>query len=408
MSLIKSGTTKIIRSFFLLLTFFSMLTACSEGDPTALYESLIVEFNDVQSISLSSVNTVITTGDSLQLTVTGTNSQAGTVDLTEYVSWSVSDDNLARIKSGGVLESFSTDGIVTVTASLSNFSDTLDITLSSASLSTIEIKADTLTPDTLSTSVCRPLALKAFGTYDDASVRDITEKASWSTATAAARLKTTPSVSLSYYQTPSASVSAELDGINSGAIDIMITDDIIDMVLSPLAITLSTGSTQTFKVLADYVAETGIDISSTAHWQSSDTTKATFSNNNEVLTGVAEGTTTITASCGSQQASTLVTVEGRTLDRIEISPDITNDLVTMSVNSSFQLSAFAYYSDGSDEDITNDVTWTAVHPTTEVVVNVSNIEPTKGLVTSNNIVDLDYVDADYAGKTDRITIKVIQ
>jgi len=399
---IKKVITFLYASFFL-----AMLNGCSEGDPTALFESLIVEFNDVQSISVSAQNSVITTGDDLQLTVTGTNSQAGTVDLTEYVSWTVSNDNLARVKSGGLLESFSIDGTVTVTASLSNFSDTIDITLSSAALSSIDIEPASAV--SLTTSVCRPIALKAMGTYDDATIRDITDKVSWSTTTPSAILKTTPEVTLSYYNTPSANVSAELDSINSGAIDVTVNDDITSMVLTPATVTLATGSTQVFEVLAVYGAETDVNISTTVDWDSSDTAKAAFNSNDEVLTGILQGSTTVTATCGSQIETAQVTVEGKTLVRIEISPDITSGLLTMTTNSSFQLTASAFYLEGStetEEDITDQVSWSATHPNTTVVVTVDDVDPNKGLVTSTTNTGIDFVQIDYSGLSDQLTVEV--
>lgn len=399
----------IIKKHYVLIFLFItlLLNGCTEGEPRDLYESLIVEFNDVQSISLGAVNTVITTGDDLQLTVTGTNSQAGTVKLTEYVSWSVSDDNLVRVKPSGLLESFSTDGTVTVTASLANFSDTIDITLSSAALSTIDIKADTATPDTLVTSVCRPLALKAFGNYDDASIRDITDKVNWSTSTAGAILNTGSLVSLSYYLSPGANIRAELETINSGDITVTVNDDISSMLLTPATVTLATGSTQSFEVLAVYGSDTDVDISATVDWASSDPTKAAFNNNDQVLSGIAQGVTTVTATCGLLTDTSQVTVEGKALNTIEITAtDLSGGLLSMSTNTTYQLSATAHYDDGSNEDITDDVTWTATHPK-GTVVTVSNTSPDKGQVTSNDTTDIDFIKIEYAGLEDQITVEVV-
>jgi len=407
----KSGLTKIKKLFiFLFASFFiSLLNGCSEGDPTALYESLIVEFNDVQSIDLSVLNTVITTGDDLQLTVTGTNS-TGTVDLTEYVSWTVSDDNLARVKSGGLLESFSTDGTVTVTASLSNFSDTEDITLSSASLDAIAIKADTATPDLLETAVCRPLVLKAFGTYSDMTVRDITNKVEWSTTTPSAILQTTPEVTLSYYDTPSANVFAELDGETSSQVDVIVNEDIDSMILSPTTGTLSTGDTLTFQVLAVYGSDTDVDISSTVDWDSSDTSKAAFNSNDEVLTGIAQGSTTVTATCGLQEETAQISVEGKTITSIEIEDQNNQaiELLAMKLNEIYQLSAYVHYSDDSKKEITEDATWSATHPAVgnPVVVTVSDTALEKGKVTSYAIENFDHVTIEYSGFNDLITVQV--
>ena len=376
----------------------ALLNACSEGDPTTLYESLIVEFNDIQSMLFEPGNTVITTGDSLQLTVTGKNSQGDDVDLTEYVSWSVSDDNLARVQTGGLMDSFTTDGLVTITASLSSFSATHDVTLSSAALSSINVKADTATPDTLETSVCRPLELKALGNYDDTTTRDITDKVTWTTTTPSAILKTGNVISLSHFQasTGALNITATLGSVNSdnpNPVTVEVVDDIDDLVLSPLTPTLNVGETETFQVLAVYGSDIDIDISSSVSWTSSDPTKADFNSNNEVLTAALNGTTTVTAVCGDQSDNTLVTIEGKALDNLIIEPDNKNVLIRINQGDTRPLTVWAYYSDATDEDVTDSAEWSADPGS---FISVNNESPNKGLVTADAIGD-DQVKATFGG-----------
>ena len=393
----RQTTSRLLLSITALSFLFS---ACSEGDPTALYESLIVEFNDVQSISLTAINSVIETGDSLQLAVTGLNSLAEEVDLTEYVSWSVSDGALARIQSGGLMETFTTDGLVTITASLSGFSATLDVTLSSAALISIAIKADTATPDTLETSVCRPLALKALGDYyDEATPRDITDKVSWSTTTPSAILKTGSVISLSNFEVSTPDIIAMLDTISSNDISpvtINVIDDIDSLVLSPLTPELNVGETQSFQVLADFGSDLGVDISSAVSWSSNSPDKADFNNNDQVLTAALNGTTTVTAVCGDQTDNTLVTVTGKALDSLVIEPDNNGALIRINQGDSRQLLVRAYYSDQTDEDVTDSAEWSAVN-SGGVFISVDNVSPNKGLVSADAIGD-DQVKATFGGK----------
>jgi len=403
---------KIIRQTFSRLLFglfiLSILNACSEGDPTNLYESLIVEFNDVQSMALESGNSVITTGDSLQLTVIGNKSQPDEVDLTEYVSWSVSDDALAKVKSGGLMETFTTDGMVTITASLSSFSATLDVTLSSAALLSIDVKADTATPDTLETSVCRPLALKALGNYfGEATQRDITDKVTWSTSTASAILKTGSVISLSNFEVSTPGIIATLGAISSDdmtPVTVSVIDDIDSLVLSPLTPTLNVGETQSFQVLADFGGDTGIDISSTVSWASSDPVKAEFNSNNEVLTAALSGTTTVTAVCGDQTDNTLVTVEGKALDSLTIEPDNAVRLVRINLGETAQLSVTAKYSDLTEEEVTDSAEWSVVNPV-GIFISVDNVSPNKGLVSADAIGD-DRVKVTFGGQEATLNVTV--
>ncbi|MDH5391829.1 MAG: Ig-like domain-containing protein [Gammaproteobacteria bacterium] len=379
----------------------SLLLACSSGDPRPLYESLIVEFNDVQSISISALNTVITTGENQQITVTGTTSQNTTIDLSEMVSWSVDDASLAFISATGLLQSISQDGMVTVTATLSGFSASMDVTFSSAALVSIEVKADTLTED-LTTSVCRPLPLKAMATYDDASLRNITPAVSWSTTTAGATLvsdSTPPSIT--HYDVVATNVTATL-GISSPAAAVTLVDDITSMALSPAAVTLTVGSEQSFVLSADYGSETEPDITAAANWQSSIPSVADFANNDGIVTALAVGTTTITAACGSTilPVSSTVTVDVNNISAFEIGPEPLGFELTL--GSTQQMTATAYYvSDPQTPvDVTDQVSWSV--DSGSVAISVDSF----GLVTADAL-GFGKVVASFSGETADITVYVV-
>lgn len=394
-----------LMSFFricLITSLLLILNACSKGDPTKLYQSLIIEFNDIQSISVSAINSVIATNGNVQLNVTGTNSLAETFDLTDQVSWSLSDKSLATISSGGLLTALSVDGTVTVTASLSTLTDTIDITVSSAALLSIKIKANTSTPDSLVSSVCRPLNLKALGAYDDGSERDISALVSWTSSTSAI-IKTKPAVSISHYQAIGVDVMASLDGIDSIAASVMLNDDISSMIISPLNSTLLINETVDFQAKAVYGSETNVNISSTVNWTSSDTDVAAFDKNAGQLTGKANGETTVSAECGSQTKTTLATVESD-LTSITIEPDTI--VLSLYVGSSFSLTATGHYVDGTTADITQEVNWSVSNSGNDGTnVSINNQAPNKGQLTAS-LVGADKVTAELSGVTAEITVFV--
>jgi len=116
---------------------------------------------------------------------------------------------------------------------------------------------------------------------------------------------------------------------------------------------------------------------------------------NGIATGVAAGTTTVTATSGSLAASTLLLVSSSALQSILISPT----LATVSASgtaapSSQQFTATGFFADGSALDITTSVNWNSSSTTNAVigtntglatgfVVGTVTITANSGSVTSN-------------------------
>jgi trimeric autotransporter adhesin len=93
-------------------------------------------------------------------------------------------------------------------------------------------------------------------------------------------------------------------------------------------------------------------LTSTAFWSSSDPTIASVSSVG-LVTGVAPGTATITASVGTVSGSTSVTVSLANITSILVTPSTHST----NVGTTVQYTATATTSNGSTTDITNSVTW---------------------------------------------------
>ena len=94
------------------------------------------------------------------------------------------------------------------------------------------------------------------------------------------------------------------------------------------------------------------DFTHSATWSSSDTTKATVSSSG-LVTGIAAGTATITATSGDKSGSTTVTVTHGTLQSISVTP--ANPSIAKGTTKQF--TATGTYSDNSTQDLTTQVTW---------------------------------------------------
>ena len=86
------------------------------------------------SITVTPINPIIALGDPLQFTATGTYADNSTADLTAYVTWSSSEEDVAtigNIGANGMVTSFAA-GTTTITATLRNFSDSTTLTVTDA------------------------------------------------------------------------------------------------------------------------------------------------------------------------------------------------------------------------------------------------------------------------------------
>lgn len=369
------------------LLWVALLSACDQGDPAALAQAIVVDINDIQSVSISPQDQVIETGDSLQFVATGLNSAGNDIDLTQYVSWQSSNTNSARVDDQGLLTSIQ-DGTVTVSISLAGYSASTMLTASSADLVGITIESNNATPSDLSVSVCRNLQMVAMGTYDDSTVRDITDKTSWSSAAASAQFKTAAEPGLlSTSVAETVSVSASLASVNQSA-DVTVTDDIQSISISPETATIAINQTQTYSATADFAGAVDIDISSNVSWESSSVSVADFQSSNQVVTGLSQGTAVISASCGGLDALNTSQLSV-TSDAIVSMSLVNNDehYKEMLIGETYQVNVEGRRADGTTEDVTEEANWRVENLDLDysTPITVSNIAGEKGLVTANSV-----------------------
>jgi hypothetical protein len=154
--------------------------------------------------------------------------------------------------------------------------------------------------------------------------------------------------------------------------------------------TTPTGGTQQFTAIATYGGGTTVDITSSAIWSSSAPTIATV-NTSGIASGLAAGTTNITATSGSVAGSSSLTVTSAVLQSITVSPSSIN----LTPGQTQQLTATGTYSDGSTANITSIVTWTAETPAvatvdsaglaTGVIVGYSGFTASIGIISASTV-----------------------
>ena len=157
---------------------------------------------------------------------------------------------------------------------------------------------------------------------------------------------------------------------------------------SPPAVTLSSitvgpstaqvaaGLTLQFTATGTYSDGTQKDISSTVTWTSSDTTKATISASG-LVTGVAAGSSTITATTSGVSGTDPLTVEPPNLVTLVVSPSTPSVVAGLTL----QFKATGTYSDSTQKDISSTVTWTS-SDNTKATISASGLATGVGAGTT--------------------------
>ena len=131
------------------------------------------------------------------------------------------------------------------------------------------------------------------------------------------------------------------------------SNTIVSLALSPTSAQIKPTGTQQFSATATYGNNSTGDVSSSVTWTSSNINIATISTSG-LATAVAIGSTNITAKSGSVVSPIApLTVSNKTISVITVSPQ---NLI-LSAGGQQQYTANATYSDGSNGDVTNSVTW---------------------------------------------------
>jgi uncharacterized protein YjdB len=149
------------------------------------------------------------------------------------------------------------------------------------------------------------------------------------------------------------------------------------MTISPTSAFVKPQATQQFTATATFGNNSQGDVTDQVTWTSSQTAIATIDGSSGLATGVAIGTTTITAkSSNNVTANTILNVSNKTVTSLTISPTtVTLSLSGVSGSQTAQLTAMANYSDGSSGPVTTLANWTSSDS------NVATVN-SSGLVTA--------------------------
>ncbi len=344
---------------------------------------LTVTAGVLQSIAVTPANPSVAKGLSQQFTATGTYSDGTTQNIANQVTWVSATPAVSTISTSGLASALAV-GTSTISATLGTVSGSTVLTVTAGVLQSIA-----LTPANPSVAKGLSQQFTATGTYSDGTTQNIANQVTWASATPAV---TTISASglASALAIGTSTISATL-GTISGSTLLTVTAAVLQSIaVTPANPSVAKGLSQQFTATGTYSDGTTQNIANQVTWVSATPAVSTISTSG-LASALAVGTSTISATLGSVSGSTLLTVTAGVLQSIAVTPS--NPSVAKGLSQQF--TATGTYSDGTTQNIANQVTWVSATPAVSTIstsglasalaVGTSTISATLGSVSGSTV-----------------------
>ncbi|MDQ3340063.1 MAG: Ig-like domain-containing protein [Myxococcota bacterium] len=346
---------------------------------TTVTTNLTVTAAVLQLLQITPTNPSIAKGTNQQFTATAVFSDGSTQNVTSSTTWSSSNTTVATIgnapgnrgRANGQNE-----GTTTITGLFSGITGTTLLTVTAATLSSIQV-----TPTNPTAAKGTTLQFTATGTYSDGTTQNLTAVATWASTTQAVATVSNAAGSqglASALNTGTSTISASFSGRTGSTLLTVSTAALASIQVTPTNASAAKGTTLAFVATGIFTDGTTQDVTTQVTWGSSAQNVATISNvagTEGIASAVETGTTTISATSGVIVGSTTLTVTAATLVSIQVTP------ANPSIADGTSLSFFAtgIYSDNSTQDLTTQATWSS---TNVAAATVSNAGGSQGLATA--------------------------
>ncbi|HEY0255454.1 MAG TPA: Ig-like domain-containing protein, partial [Kofleriaceae bacterium] len=328
-------------------------------------------------IELPAQTLVVPRGLTLPVIAMGVYSDGSHLDITSSVNWSSSAPGVASVSnlllSIGVVTG-NTVGNATLTATSGGKTATVQVTVTNAILQSILMPASVTVPKGLT------LPLVATGVYSDGTSVDITTSVTWaSSAPAIASVSNLAGlVGLVAGNAVGDAIVTATYGNQTVTANVHVTSALLqNLTFASSSMTVPRGLTVPIIATGVYSDGSIADLTSSVSWTSSAPAVASVSAllaNAGLVTGVGQGTATITASLGGKSATTNVTVTAAILSAIQL-PNLP---VNVPKGLAVPVIATGVYSDGSLVDLTAQVSWSSSAPQ---IASESGLAASIGVVT---------------------------
>ncbi|MGD0586358.1 MAG: Ig-like domain-containing protein [Oryzomonas sp.] len=317
------------------------------------------------SITITAAYSPIAQGTSVELTATGNYSGLFNRPISDQVVWTSSATNVANFMTTASPSRVTglSPGSAVLTATMGGVSATFNMTVSSATISTV-----TVTPVNPSIAMGLTQQFTATGKFSDGTTQDITFDATWASSnTAVATVSNAATDNNGGLATTVAAgtttITATFGGVNGPTV-LTVTAPVLQSIAVATSNTFTSVlslSTVTFTATGTYSSGPPKDITSQVAWNSSNTNVAP-----SPIAGITQtatqGTTNITASLGTVVSNTTtLTVTGGNLVSFILPTTLTVDQNTVAPISVTGITGT--FSNGTTRDITGVLNWSVANIT---------------------------------------------
>ena len=311
-----------------------------------------VSVSDAQLIELdvAPANPLVRVGQSITLVASATYSDGTNVDVSEQAIWTSDNPQLADFVAGSRLSGMAA-GETLVRAAFGGAESAVSVTVTSP-----QVQHLALSPSQLSLPIGASQQLTAIATYDDGESAIVTLDVEW--ATEGATVASVDEVGMVMANGVGDTVVTATFGQVVASARVSVSDArLSELSANPTEVTLAAGSSRQLSVLASYSDGASHDVTRWVNWRSANGEVASV-NAQGVVRGVASGETLITASLDGETTQVVVAVsEALLVDLVLVAQD-----QRMPAGEATQVTAYAVYSDGSEEAVTQDARWWSSAP----------------------------------------------
>jgi uncharacterized protein YjdB len=330
----------------------------------------------IVGIEVSPLSNELYAGAQEQYRAIASYSDFTTKDITNSSSWASSDKTVASVNSSGLdigLVTAIDQGTANITASYQGIEG-------QASLSVIEDVV--LSVDIVATTSSIPekslTQWQAYANLSNGDRLDVTRSANWSSSA--------PSVALVFkgiidaVSPGTTTLTANYEGQADSAILTVVSTALNSIIVSPDDANVEPNGTVRYRAIGSYADGSFGLITGEVVWSTANSAVAEISNTSTqkgLLTGIAAGGTTVTATLDGISETVPVTVVGGAVDNIIVTPATS----TYSAGSTILYQAFARYG-GDLVEITNRVAWSS---SDTGVIAISNATDLKGVAEAIDV-----------------------
>lgn len=298
-------------------------------------------------VEISPIDQRIPAGTACAFAVSGLFSDGSVQDLTAQATWTSSDGSVAQVV-GGAAQGLAA-GATTIAASFGGFSDSTTLTVTAASLTSISVAAPAA-PLPVGTSA----RLAATGAFSDGSTQDLSAQALWASSNPAV-VAVDADGTVHAVATGSAQVFATLLGKTGSAQVTVSSATLASIAVGPANPAVPVKYWTQLTATGTFSDGSTVALTGQAVWTSSATSIASVGGQSGVVTGLAAGSSTITARWGGVSGAATLTVMNTKLSSISLAPAT----LSLAAGTSGALVATGTFANGFSMDVTQQVRWSS-------------------------------------------------